>query len=82
MTRFSRIGVGGAAIVGVLAALLLLLLMGTPANAAEPPPLQTPDLYGPVTTHNSVTLKWWDYEPPSTSGISYEVLRRIDGEYV
>ena len=81
MGRNVPFGLSNAAVFGVLAALLVILLMGTPADADASGAPSAPSLYQPVTTHNSVTLKWVAVEDPSDSGIRYVVERSVGTGY-
>ena len=78
MSRYVPSGLSSAAVFGILAALLVMLLMGTPATADAAGAPSAPSLYQPVTTHNSVTLKWVADEDPAVSGIRY-VVERSEG---
>ena len=73
MTRFIRSKVGIAGVFGVLATLLLMVAPALAQSAEKP---RAPEMFRPVTTHDSVQLKWWETADPAVLGISYEVQRR------
>ncbi len=73
MTRFIRSKLGIAGVFGVLATLLLMVAPALAQSAEKP---RAPEMFRPVTTHDSVQLKWWETADPAVLGISYEVQRR------
>ena len=73
MTRFIRSRLGIAGVFGVLATLLLMVAPAFAQSAEKP---RAPEMFRPVTTHDSVQLKWWETADPAVLGISYEVQRR------
>ena len=73
MTRFIRSRLGIAGIFGVLATLLLMVAPALAQSAEKP---RAPEMFRPITTHDSVQLKWWETADPAVLGISYEVQRR------
>ena len=73
MTRFIRSRLGIAGVFGVLATLLLMVAPAFAQSAEKP---RAPEMFRPITTHDSVQLKWWETADPAVLGISYEVQRR------
>ena len=73
-------GISHVRILAIIAISLAFLLSSAPTLAQSGEKPRAPELYIPITTHDTVLLKWWEPDDPAKLGITYEVQRRAHSE--